>query len=157
MRNLFDLGTLAAAVGAFIVAAGIALRDVTGTVFRAIWDSFKALATSQTTVWLAVLLIFLGGFWVGYLQGVSGKRALRAEVAQLETAAAEREAALAEANARAKAASDEAQGWKAKAEGAAVSQPAAVAGVSRRPVARADKTKSGSGEAPKADWRPFSN
>lgn len=157
MRNLFDLGTLAAAVGAFIVAAGIALRDVTGTVFRAVWDSFKALATSQTTVWLAVLLIFLGGFWVGYLQGVSGKRALRTEVAQLETAAAEHVVALAEANARAQSASDEAQRWKAKAEGAAAPQPEAVAGVSRRPVVRAPKTKPSAGETPKADWRPFSN
>lgn len=157
MRNWADLGAMVSAVGAFVVAAGIALREIGGKVFQKIWESFKALATSQTTVWLAVLLIFIGGFWVGYLQGVSGKRALRAEIDTLETAAKSHESALAEANGRATAASAEAKKWKDKAEVATPGQSEAVAGVSRKTVVRPAKIKPPAGEAAKADWRPFSN
>lgn len=69
--------------------ASVSLRSVWEFVLarlRQVWGyvaaSFVALVTSKAA-WLAVLLMSLGGFWVGYIEGAHGKRALRSEVVAL--------------------------------------------------------------------------
>jgi hypothetical protein len=146
-----DLGMIwSAAAGLFtvLIAASAYAKDWLMSGFRKIGASFVALVASPA-VWLAVGVTFLGGCWVGHIEGGAGKRALRSEVVALElkAEAAEMEAIIAAA--RATSASTEGKKWKDKATAleAEVStlrarvagQSSPVAAVSRRPVAMVPK------------------
>jgi len=146
-----DLGMIwSAAAGLFtvLIAAAAYAKDWLMQGVRKIGASFVALVASPA-VWLAVGVTFLGGFWVGHIEGGAGKRALRSEVVALELKAAAAETEAIAAQGRATAASTEGKKWKDKATAleAEVStlrarvtgQPSPVAAVSRRPVAKVPK------------------
>ena len=101
--NKADLGMIWSAVaGLFTVllAAAAYAKDWLIAGLGKVKDSFIALVSSPA-VWLAVGVTFLGGFWIGHIQGALGKRALRSEVSALElkAAASETEASIAQGRA----------------------------------------------------------
>jgi hypothetical protein len=116
--------------------------------------SFVALVSSKAA-WLAVLVVFVGGFWIGHIEGGAGKRDLRAKIAHMERYSSD---AITDADARAKAASDQADVWKARAKaaedavGKAASGPVAAA-PKRRVVSTRPKQNASS--APASSWNPF--
>ena len=146
-----DLGTVwsfAAGLFTVLTAAAVYAKDWLIAGLGKIWTSFVALVASPA-VWLAVGVTFLGGFWVGHIQGALGKRALRSEMVEVarKAEAAETESAIAQG--RATSAATEGKKWKDKATAleAEVSalrarvagQSSPVAAVSRRPVAKVPK------------------
>jgi len=128
-----------------------------------IWASFAALLASPA-VWVAVAVVFVGGFWVGHIEGAAGKRALAADVKRISAALNEQNDNLSVAAARIAKAEGEAALWKAKAEaagaetarvsGAAAGQGEAVAGETKKPVLRLRKKTTPASEAPTGFW-PF--
>ena len=149
--NKADMGMIWSAVaglGTVLIAAAAYAKDWIMSGLRKIGASFVALVASPA-VWLAVTAMFLGGFWVGHIEGAVGKRALRSEVVALELKAAAAETESIIAAGRATAASTEGKKWKDKATAleAEVSalrsrvagQSSPVAAVSRRPVAKVPK------------------
>lgn len=153
MSNL-DFGTWIAAIVAFGISVGAFLKMGFESVWKRLWDSIKALFGSPA-VWFAAFTMLIVGFCVGYIDGVSGKRVLRAEVAQLRQAGAEREKALVDATNKVKAL--EADLATLKGKGAPDAKSEAVAADFKRPVVRAPKPKPAAGEVAKGQWWPFSN
>lgn len=146
-----DMGMIWSAVaglGTVLIAAAAYAKDWIMSGLRKIGASFVALVASPA-VWLAVTAMFLGGFWVGHIEGAAGKRALRAEMVALELKAEAAETEAIAAQGRATSASTEGKKWKDKAAAleAEVStlrarvagQSSPVAAVSRRPVAKVPK------------------
>ena len=149
--NKADMGMIWSAVaglGTVLVMGAAYAKDWLMSGFRKIGSSFVALVASPA-VWLAVGVTFLGGFWVGHIEGAAGKRALRSEVVALELKAEAAETEAIAAQGRATSASTEGKKWKDKAAAleAEVStlrarvagQSSPVAAVSRRPVAKVPK------------------
>ena len=146
-----DMGMIWSAVaglGTVLIAAAAYAKDWIMSGLRKSGASFVALVASPA-VWLAVTAMFLGGFWVGHIEGAAGKRALRAEMVALELKAEAAETEAIAAQGRATSASTEGKKWKDKAAAleAEVStlrarvagQSSPVAAVSRRPVAKVPK------------------
>ena len=155
MSNL-DFGTWIAAIIAFGLSAAAFIKMGFEAVWTRLWDSIKALLGSPA-VWAAAITMLLVGFCVGYIDGVSGKRVLRSEVAHLQQAGLEREKALVDATDKAKALEKELATWKAAGKGAPDAKSEAVAAVSKRPVIRAPKPRPAAGDAAKGQWWPFQN
>lgn len=150
--NKADLGTVwsfAAGLFTVLIAGAAYAKDWLIAGIRRIGSSFVALVASPA-VWLAVTVTFLGGFWIGHIEGGAGKRALRSEVVALELKAEAAETESAIAQGRATSAATEGKKWKDKATAleAEVSslralvagQSSPVAAVSRRPVAKVPKS-----------------
>ena len=149
--NKADLGmvwSFAAGLFTVLLAAAAYAKDWLIAGLGKVKDSFIALVASPA-VWLAVGATFLGGFWIGHIQGALGKRALRSEVSALELKAAASETEAAIAQGRATSAATEGKKWKDKAQAleAEVSslrsrlsgKSSPVAAVSRRPVPKVRK------------------
>lgn len=162
----YDLGAIVAAVLGGIGPVLVWFREALGRAFGRLWASIAALIASPA-VWAAVALTALAGFWIGHIEGSSGKRALRAHGEILSTRLEKATAALDEANGRATSVAQEARAWKGRAEaahaelsrltGQPVPEGGAVAASPKRQVAKARASKPVVREGTRAAWWPFSN
>lgn len=135
-------------------------RGVIGMIGR----SFRVLVKS-TAVWGAVLLLFVGGFWVGYLKGVAGKRALRSQVVTLQHDAAAQSARIEALQGGNQAAIADIRKLKGEKE----ALTAEIARLAHRPAANSEapaaparrraiivrSPAAAAREAPDLSWRPF--
>ena len=152
--STLDFGTYVAAIVAFAASAVAFLKMGLEAFWTRLWGSIKALLGSPS-VWFAAISMLIVGFCVGYIDGVSGKRALRSEIAELRSASDAHQKAKTEAEAKATSLAAELKALKEKGSPDAKSE--AVAGDFKRPVVRAVKPKSAAGEAAKGQWWPFQN
>ena len=153
MSNL-DFGTWIAAIVAFGISVGAFLKMGFEATLTRLWDSVKALIGSPA-VWLAAISMLFVGFCVGYIDGVSDKRALRSEIAELRSASEGHEKA--KTAAEREVASLQAELNALKEKGSSDAKSEAVAADFKRPVVRAVKPKPAAGEVAKGQWWPFSN
>lgn len=155
-----DFGTWISAVVMFVMtvttAIAAAFRWIFQSAWTRLWASIKALFSSPAAWCAALSMLAIGlfsGFCVGYIDGVSGKRALRSEIAELRSASEGHEKAKTAAEAKVASLQTELAALKEKASPDAKSE--AVAGDFKRPVVRAVKPKPTAGEANKGQWWPW--
>lgn len=162
--NKADVGAALAAALSVLASVAVLAREYASKALEYMRVSFVALISSRA-VWAAVLLTSLGGFWAGHIVGATGKRALRAEVARLDTRAKISAAAATTATARATKAEArvadlagtveamQAEIAALKARKTPASAP--VAPAVKRPVAKTLPNKPAAGDPARARWTPW--
>lgn len=162
MRMAWAWLMVTGARGALVAYLGMAWRLVRKV--GVAWKRSVVALVASPAVWLASLTVFVGGFWLGHVEGAMGKRAVVIERNGAQRDFEVMQAALAEANARARAAAAEAKRLHddAKARGSEPQTVAseAVSPPARRPVPRRQgvtpaKSAHATPKAPAAQPAPF--
>lgn len=133
-------------------------RNGLSLAWESVARSFRALVTSKA-VWLASGVVFVAGFWLGHIEGAAGKRALRAEVVDLESVARQHASDAKKARAQVADLTDKTKEMEAEIARLSKGEPASepVAAFPRARVAKAVPKKTPPAEPPKVPFWPFQN
>ena len=156
-----DIGAALAGLLSVLSAFAVAARAYLGRWLAKAGASVMAVVASPA-VWLACGLVFVGGFWLGHMEGAAGKKALRADVVALKMEYDSRGRTLKERAKEIDALTVKADKLAAevaslKSGAAPAPKSEAAAAVSRPKVAKAVPKKPPAGEAPKPAFWPFQN